>query len=219
MLLLTDIEVRVLGSLIEKQMTTPDYYPMTLNGLCNACNQKSNRDPAMVLEERVVLRALDTLREKKLAAMIHQASSRVPKYEHRMDEVLGLGREQLAIMCELMVRGPQTVGELRGHCRRLWEFSGLEDVEEVVRELARRNEGQLVKQLPLQPGRKEPRYAQLLAGEPEIEMAEATPREAIRVTLDAEDERVAELDARVTALEGEVVALRDELAAFKAQFE
>jgi uncharacterized protein YceH (UPF0502 family) len=220
MIQLSEIEVRVLGALIEKQLSTPEYYPLTLNSLVTACNQKNNRDPVVEFDDKVVLRAVDRLRELKLAQMIHQATSRVPKYAHQIEAVFPLSQPELVLMCELLLRGPQTVGELRGHCRRLHEFASLEEVETLVQGLTARNEGQFVMQLPLQAGRKEPRFAQLLAGPPPAEaVVAAAPVERVRIDLQAENERLAKLEAEVTALRQELDALRAEFATFRGQFQ
>ncbi len=220
MIELNDIEVRVLGSLIEKQFTTPDYYPMTLKGLATACNQKSNRNPIVELDERIVLRTLDQLREKKLVSLIHQASSRVPKYDQQLQQMLQLNDEEAAILAELMLRGPQTVGELRSRASRMALIDSLEQAEEIIERLVERNEGKLLMQLPLQPGRKERRYMQLLAGEPDPEMLTAAPpAERIRLDLSAETERLAKLEEEVQTLRGELAELRETFAQFKSQFE
>ena len=161
--ILNENEIRVLGCLIEKEMTTPDYYPLTLNALTNACNQKSNRDPVVDLEETDVVRALDALRMKGLAMQAHGEGSRVPKYRHSLAEKLFLEPEELAILCELFLRGPQTVGELRGRAGRMHDFEDLAQVEAVLQELMERQPPMAAK-LPRQPGRKEHRYAHLLGG-------------------------------------------------------
>ena len=127
--ILDEIEVRVLGSLIEKQVTTPEYYPLTLNSLTLACNQKNNRYPVTAFDESAVARALETLREKNLVYVVYGSTSRVPKYKHVVKDVLHLSQAELATMCVLMLRGPQTTGEVAGRGYRLYEFSGLEEVE------------------------------------------------------------------------------------------
>ncbi|MGE5892483.1 MAG: YceH family protein, partial [bacterium] len=160
---LTDVEVRVLGCLIEKAITTPDYYPLTLNALTNACNQKSNRNPVVSYEETTVVRGLDGLRDKGLANMVYKADSRAPKYQHFFVEKLELSPGDVAVLCELMIRGPQTPGELRAHTERMHDFGGLEEIEGALRGLMER-EHPLVVRLPRQPGRKEQRYAHLLSG-------------------------------------------------------
>jgi uncharacterized protein YceH (UPF0502 family) len=149
------VETRVLAALIEKEFSTPDYYPLTLNSLTTACNQKSNRDPVVDFDEKTVVRALDSLRQRSLTRVISGADLRVPKYYHRLPGVVPLEKSQLAVLCELMLRGPQTVGELRGRCSRLHEFSDLAAIEAVLENLGSHAEGPLVHKLPRQPGRKE----------------------------------------------------------------
>ena len=216
--LLDDVEIRVLGCLIEKEMTTPEYYPLTLNALTNACNQKSNRDPIMALAEEDVVRALDGLRFKQLA-VVAADGGRVPKYRHLLAEKLGLVPAELALVCEMMVRGPQTVGELRTRGERMHPFADLGAVEEVLGELMKR-ETPLVARLTRQPGRKESRYAQLWGGEPESAADEGcAPPEAARQRVMAENERVGKLEEEVALLRAEVAALRQAVEEFKAQFE
>jgi uncharacterized protein YceH (UPF0502 family) len=215
---LNEIETRVLGSLIEKELTTPEYYPLSLNALTNACNQKSNRDPVMVLEETDVVRALEGLRMKHLA--IQSADSgRVPKYRHILAERLRLEPPELAIICELMVRGAQTIGELRTRCERMHGFPDLTAVERVLAELMEREEP-LLAQLPRQSGRKECRYAQLFSGMPDAAAEPASPSpEPARLKVMAEDERIARLEGEVAGLRNEVAELRRMVADFKAQFD
>ncbi|HKR61168.1 MAG TPA: YceH family protein, partial [Pyrinomonadaceae bacterium] len=153
--ILSDIEVRVLGSLVEKQITTPEYYPLTLNALTLACNQKNNRNPVSSYSESEVANALETLREKNLTYVFHGSTSRVPKYKHVMPEVMHLSPAETAVMCVLMLRGPQTAGELRGHGARLYEFSGLEEVDATLNGLVVHEPEPLVVRLPRQPGQKE----------------------------------------------------------------
>lgn len=218
--LLNPVEVRVLGALIEKEITTPEYYPLTLNGLTTACNQKSNRDPVVSLEEKAVVRALESLREKGLARQVSGVDMRVPKHYHLFDEKMGLTRPQVAALCVLMLRGPQTVGEIRGRSGRLYEFAGLEEVERVLVELAERTEGALVVQLARQPGRKESRYAHVLMGEPEEEDAQTEgPVDAAALEVRAENERIAALEEQVKALRDELADVRSVFAQFKEQFE
>ena len=218
--LLNSVEVRVLGALIEKEITTPEYYPLTLNSLTTACNQKSNRDPVVSLEEKAVVRALESLREKGLARQVSGVDMRVPKHYHLFDEKMGLTRPQVAALCVLMLRGPQTVGEIRGRSGRLYEFAGLEEVERVLVELAERTEGALVVQLARQPGRKESRYAHVLMGEPEEEDAQTEgPVDAAALEVRAENERIAALEEQVKALRDELADVRSAFAQFKEQFE
>lgn len=147
-------EVRVLGCLVEKEITTPEYYPMTVNALVNACNQKSNREPVVAFDDELVEDTLASLREKRLVAVLTGGGNRVPKYSHRMQEQLNLGRRELALLCELMVRGPQTVGELRDRAGRMHRFSDAEEVEGCMRSLGEK-EKPLVTKLPRQTGMKE----------------------------------------------------------------
>src|SRR5947209_654426 len=161
-------EARVLGSLLEKEIATPEYYPLSLNALVNACNQKSNREPVVSYDEETVEAALDGLRAKGLGMRVSGRDSRVPKHEQRFTERFNLGRREAALMCVLMLRGPQTVGELRGRTDRLYTFDDLESVESTLNKLA---EMEFVKQLPRQAGYKEPRWAQLLAGDIEFDAA------------------------------------------------
>jgi uncharacterized protein len=213
---LTPIEVRVLGSLIEKQITTPEYYPLTLNSLTAACNQKNNRNPITSLAESEVDEALYSLRDKNLAYVFHGSTSRVPKYKHVAPEVLHLTPPELAAMCVLMLSGPQTVGEIRTRGYRLYEFSGLDEVDETLRALKTKDEPMVVS-LPRQPGQKEARFAHLLSGEPEIELSEATverhPRRA------SDPDRVAKLEEQVQTLTQQVENLTTQFEEFKKQFE
>ena len=206
--ILTSVEARVIGSLMEKQMTTPEYYPISLNALTNACNQLSNRDPIVSYEERTVSKALENLREKKLIWMVTTAGARVPKYEHRMSETFSLTPQQAALLCVLLLRGMQTPGELRGRTGRMCEFSGLEEVERVLQGLIERDP-QLVTKLPRQPGTKESRYAHLLCGPVDQSSIEAGPR--VEPDIHGDNERIARL-------EQEIEALRHELAQFKEEF-
>ena len=158
---LDPVEVRVLGSLIEKEITTPEYYPLTLNSLVAACNQKSNRDPMVAYDDHLVSEAIDTLRHKRLMGVLTGAGNRVPKYSHRLGETLNLGRREMAVLCELMVRGPQTPGELRDRAGRMHRFSDIEELEGLLRQMEERS---FLVLLPRQPGRKESRYMHLLSG-------------------------------------------------------
>ncbi|MDT5294477.1 MAG: uncharacterized protein QOJ76_1357 [Acidobacteriota bacterium] len=224
--LLNETEVRVLGSLVEKQVTTPDYYPLTLNALLHACNQISNRDPAVHYDEPTVMGAVDTLRGKNLVYIFYGADSRVPKYKHMMGEVFSLSPPELAAMCVLMLRGPQTVGEIRGRTGRLYEFADLREAEATLDGLAQR-EAALVTKLPRQAGRKEARYAHLLAGLPVVEesgdeqTAMTTPHVA-RTSSSAraqEGERIVRLEAEVERLSGELAEMRRRFDEFRSQFE
>jgi uncharacterized protein YceH (UPF0502 family) len=213
--LLSDVEVRVLGALIEKDITTPDYYPMSLNALVNACNQKNNRDPVMALEEEAVRGALDSLQAQRLAGPASGADSRVTKYEHRLQEVFNFDRREIAILGVLLLRGAQTPGELRGRAERMYRFEGLEDVHATLDRLSQR-EPALVAVLPRQPGTKESRYRHLFSGDaPRAEAASA--RAAAGSS--AGDDRVAQLESEVLELRREVAEMREQLAEFRKQFE
>ena len=216
MIKLDEIEVRVLGSLLEKEITTPDYYPLSLNALINACNQKSNRDPVMALDESVVTQALDSLNEKGLAGQVTSADSRVPKYAHRMQEVFNFDRREMAVLCVLLLRGPQTLGELRGRAERMYQFDDLAGVEAALRHLIER-EAPLVKKLARQPGTKESRYAHLLAGDVEgwIAPAEAHP---VAATGGQDEQRITRLETEVQSLRTEIADLRQQLEDFRKQF-
>src|SRR5215207_10920917 len=218
--LLTEAEARVLGSLAEKQVTTPDYYPLTMNALVHACNQISNRDPVVQYDERQASEAVDSLRLKNLVYIFYGAESRVPKYKHMMREVLGLEPPELAALCVLMLRGPQTVGEVRGRAGRLYEFADLREAEATLEGLTRRDEPLVVK-LPRQAGRKEARYAHLLSGQPVLdEEDEAQPASAAAPRARAgESERVARLEAEVERLGGELAEMRRQFEEFRKQFE
>jgi len=213
---ISEIEARILGALIEKELTTPEYYPLTLNSLTNACNQKSNRDPVLALEEGDLVRALDKLRLKGFARQSAEGG-RVPKYCHCLGEKLP--PPELAILAELLLRGPQTLGELRNRADRMTPFVDLAAVEETLQEL-QQFEPSLVTLLPRQTGQKEQRYAHLLSGEPQLTAAERQPApEAARLRVMEENERVALLESEVAALRAEVADLRRIVDDFKSQFE
>lgn len=212
-------EIRVLGSLIEKELSTPDYYPLTLNALTSACNQRSNREPVMTLDDTDVVRALDGLRLRGLAMQAHGEGSRVPKYRHALTEKLYLERDELAILCELLLRGPQTVGELRGRACRLHTFDDLPEVEQVLEQLAERTPS-LTMKLPRRPGHKECRYAQLFAGAPDLAAEDSPPQpEVARLQVLAENERLTRLEEELSTLREELAALRDEFRRFRTQFD
>lgn len=216
--ILTPVEVRVIGSLIEKEITTPEYYPLSLNALTNACNQISNRDPVVSFDETTVARALESLREKKLAWMV-TGIGRVPKYEHRFTEALQLAEQEVAVLCVLMLRGPQTVGEIRGRTGRLYEFKELEEVELTLQALLAA-QPPLVLRLPRQPGTKESRYAHLLAGEVKIEEREVAPRlEPATLAIRQENERLANLEAEIAEVRADLEDLKQQFLDFKKQFE
>ena len=217
MTVLTDTEVRVLGSLIEKQITTPEYYPLTLNSLTAACNQKNNRNPVTSLSESEVEDALYTLREKNLAYVFHGSTSRVPKYKHVAPEVLQLTPPELAALCVLMLSGPLTVGEVRTRGSRLYEFSGLEEVEQILHSLGARDPDPMVIKLPRQAGQKDARFAHLLSGEVKADEVAAVASSSARRSHDPD--RVEILEQRVTELSTEVENLRRQFEEFKKQFE
>ncbi len=208
------VELRVLGALLEKDITTPEYYPLTVNALVAACNQKSNRDPVVSYDEDTVLRGLESLRARGLSATVTGGHNRVPKHAHRFSEQLNLGRRELAILCELMLRGSQTIGELRNRGSRMYDFSDLDEVESCLRSMAARPEGALVVQLPHQPGTKEPRWAHLLSGEPAAPAATPAPQAAT-----PEPGRLEILENQVEELRNEVRELRRQVDEFRRQFE
>jgi uncharacterized protein len=216
-LLLTDIETRVLGSLIEKDITTPDYYPLSLNALVNACNQKNNRDPVMTLDEPAVRDALAILQEKRLAGPASGADSRVPKFEHRLQEVFNFDRREIAIVCVLLLRGPQTPGELRSRTDRMYHFEALEDVVSTLDRLAQR-EPPLVSVLPRQPGTKESRYMHLFSGDAPVAAASAPASEPVAST-NSDSHRLAQLEHDVAGLKTQLAEIQQQLAAFRKQFE
>jgi len=214
--ILSDIETRVLGSLVEKQVTTPEYYPLTLNALTAACNQKNNRSPVTSYAPNEVEQAMESLREKNLGYVFYGSTSRVPKYKHVVPEVLHLNAAELAIMCVLMLRGAQTPGELRGNGSRLYEFSGLDEVEQTLAALMSRDGDPLVARLPRQPGQKEVRFAHLLNGEipTEVEVGSAAPRRAA-----PPPDRVSVLEQEVASLKSQVQDLQQQFDTFKKQFD
>ena len=214
---LREVEVRVLGSLIEKDITTPDYYPLSLNALGNACNQKNNRDPIMNLEEDSVRQALGSLQEKRLAGPAGGVDSRVTKYEHRLQEVFNFDRREIAVLCVLLLRGPQTPGELRSRSERMYRFETLDDVQATIQRLIDR-EPSLVRVLPRQPGTKESRYMHLFAGDVTAGSTSA-PVHPQPSRSSGDDSRIATLEAELASLRREVAALRQQLADFKVQFE
>ncbi|MFI5104756.1 MAG: YceH family protein [Terriglobales bacterium] len=216
-IVLSEVEARVLGALIEKDSTTPDYYPLSLNALVNACNQKNNRDPVMSLNENTVRDALYTLQQKHLAGPAGGADSRVTKYEHRIQEVFNFTRAETAVMDVLLLRGPQTPGELRGRTERMFRFEELSDVQATLQKLMQRTPP-LVKMLPRQPGTKEARYAHLLSGD--VEGWEAPPETAGASARSAgDDERVERLENEVAELRRNMSDLKQQMESFKRQFE
>ena len=217
--ILTENEVRVLGSLIEKQITTPEYYPLTLNALTAACNQKNNRNPVMSLTEGEVEGALDSLREKNLAYVFHGSTSRVPKYKHVAPEVLQLNSAGLAVMCVLMLSGPQTVGEIRTRGSRLYDFKGMEEVDETLRELSTRESDPLAVRLARQAGQKDARFVHLLAGQPAVEPSSENSVATRSTRHEHEGDRVGKLEAEIQMLTRQIESLATQFEEFKKQFE
>jgi uncharacterized protein len=214
---LTEVEARVLGALIEKDITTPDYYPLSLNALVNACNQKNNREPVMNLDEAAVREAIDALHGQNLAGPGGGADSRVTKYEHRLQEVFNFNRGETAIVCVLLLRGPQTPGELRGRAERMHRFAALDEVQSTLQRLMQR-EPPIVRVLPRQPGTKEARYAHLLSGD----VQEFTmPRTSSSPSSDGsgENEALARLEGEVQELRKEVADLKQQMERFRKAFE
>jgi uncharacterized protein len=216
-ILLSDVETRVLGSLVEKELTTPEYYPLSLNALVNACNQKSNRDPAMSLDEEAVRQALRTLDKKGLAGPADNMVSRVSKYEHRLQEAYNFTRHEIALLAELLLRGPQTPGELRSRADRMHKFDDLGVVQSTLQRLMKR-EPPLVKVLPRQPGTKEARYEHLLSGDVDVPPPDSAAGVAVTSSAGS-GERIARLEAQVETLQSEIAELKQQFAAFRKQFE
>lgn len=237
----TPVEIRILGVLIEKQMTTPDYYPLSLNALILGCNQKSNRDPVMELSETEVQEALQQLRNDHLVWQVRTAGSRVSKYEQNLKEIGEFSIQETAVLCELMLRGPQTLGELRARCARMFEFHSTAEVEHIIGKLMAPERGPCVVELPRQPGRKEPRFAHLFG---DIDPAEELPWTATGESADTDylepsgksqgpireqaerlnhfDRRISDMETmteRIRELEERITKLQEEFAAFRRQFE
>jgi len=219
---LTPIEARVLGALVEKDATTPDYYPLSLNALVNACNQKNNRDPVMTLDEDAVRDALSALQSQRLAGPASGADSRVTKYEHRLQEVYNFTRGEIAVLCVLLLRGPQTPGELRGRTERMHRFEDLDQVQAALQRLMQR-EPPLAAVLPRQPGTKEARYAHLMSGDIDYSTPEHAATGAPTTGSGSNDsdlrERVAQLEQTVTDLRSRIEELTRELGEFRRQFQ
>jgi uncharacterized protein YceH (UPF0502 family) len=213
---LSDVEARVLGCLVEKEITTPEYYPLSLNALVHACNQKSNREPLMNVEEGAVRQALRALSEQALTRSA-SGDSRVAKYEHRLADTFNFTRPETAILCELLLRGPQTPGELRSRAERMHPFEDLSVVQSTLKHLMERNPP-LVKLLPRQPGNKEARYAHLLSGD--VEVREAPPVKTVAISISsAENTRMTELETEIASLRKEITDLKSQFAEFRKQFE
>jgi len=211
------VEIRAIGALVEKQVTTPEYYPLTLNALVNACNQTTNRDPVTSYDASTVERALESLRQKGLIWSVR--GGRALKYEQRLSEKLALGAREMAVLCVLMLRGPQTAGEIRGRTGRLHEFASLEEVEPVLHSLMSA-EPPLAIKLPRAPGTKEARFAHLLGGEPPVAGREpAPPADSSNSEASTDGERIGRLEAEIQALRLEFDELRRQFDDLKRQFE
>jgi uncharacterized protein len=220
--ILTPIETRVLGALVEKDITTPDYYPLSLNALVNACNQKNNRDPVLTLEEDAVREALSGLQSERLAGPARGADSRVTKYEHRLQEVYNFTRGEIAVLCVLLLRGPQTPGELRGRTERMHRFEDLDQVQATLQRLMQR-EPPLAAVLPRQPGTKESRYAHLMSGDIDLTALEhavtASPATGGASPDSGLGDRIAHLEQTVAELKSRIEDLTRELTDFRRQFQ
>jgi uncharacterized protein YceH (UPF0502 family) len=215
---LSEMEARVLGALIEKELTTPEYYPLSLNALVNACNQKSNRDPVMSLTDEAVDGALRSLDRQGLAGRADAMHNRATKFEHRLQEAFNFDRRETAILCELLLRGPQTPGELRGRAARMHPFEDLAQVQSTLQRLMQR-EPPVVKLLPRQPGTKEARYGHLLSGDVSTPAQEQDASAAPAPSRPADGDRLARLESEVAALQRELADVKQQLAAFRKQFE
>jgi uncharacterized protein YceH (UPF0502 family) len=209
---LSPVEARVLGALLEKDLATPEYYPLSLNALQNACNQKTNRDPVVAYDDDTVREGLEALRHREWIAFVHEAGSRVVKYRHRMPEVFNLSRGESALLALLLLRGSQTAAELRDRTARLHDFDDSEAVEHTLHKLSGREPDPLAALLPRQPGQKEQRWAHLLAGEPQLPSAAAPVETPVRAG-------GADLERRLGQVETQLAELRQEFESFKAQFE
>ncbi|MBD3240074.1 MAG: DUF480 domain-containing protein [Chitinivibrionales bacterium] len=217
---LNEVEIRVLGSLIEKELTTPEYYPLTLNALVAACNQKSSRSPVMSLTQDDVLGAIRSLRGKHLAWEHHEAGARVPKYSHNISALAPLEQPQIALLCVLLLRGPQTPGEIRSHTSRMHTFSDLNEVQDAIEAINSQADGPFVAELPRVAGRKEARYAHLLGGEPQADEAISAPAaHPAPPPSGTTAERIDALESRISELESQLEAMREAFDRFREQFE
>lgn len=216
--ILNETEARVIGSLVEKQLTTPEYYPLTLNALVNACNQKSNRDPIVNYDEQTVTATIERLRDRNLVYVFYGSTSRVPKYKHMLPSVYELDPPEVAVMCVMLLRGPQTLNELKTRTERLFGFDGLMQVQETLDNLARRDEP-LVQKLERQPGQKEARYAHLLSGPIDIESYAAAAAAPSRSHGGVDSGRIEKLEQEVERLSTELASFRETFDEFRKQFE
>ncbi|CAN5393118.1 YceH family protein [soil metagenome] len=212
--ILTEIEARIVGALVEKNLTTPEYYPLTLNALVAACNQKTNREPVVAYTEEMVQQTLDDLRDKNLVYVFYGSTSRVPKYKHIFGDYFELESSEIAVLCVLMLRGAQTLGELHQRTHRLYEFSGLGEINETLERLIKRDEPLVIK-LERAAGQKEARYAHLLSGE----VANYTPPERVSRGSSANDERIERIEQELENLRTEFANFQQEFEEFKKQFE
>lgn len=216
--ILDEIEARVLGSMMEKDLTTPDYYPLSLNALVNACNQKSNRDPMTNYDEETVLDAIDRLRSKHLATVLTGGEHRVPKYGHRVYETLNLGRREIAVLTPMLLRGPNTLNELKVRTERMYNFDDHDAVLNAVHKLAEHEGGPMAVELPRQPGMRETRYTHLLFGEAALPPVHAHEHAEGPAAAPRED-RLAHLESEVAAIKAEMAVLQAQFADFRKQFE
>ncbi|MGZ0656930.1 YceH family protein [Coraliomargarita sp. W4R53] len=220
--LLTTVDARVLGCLLEKAATTPDAYPLTLNSLLLACNQKSNRQPVVEYDEETVLESIDDLRKKKFTFRVDVAGSRVAKYRHNIDEYLGLDKAGKALLTVLLLRGPQTLGELRTRCERMHAFATTDEVEATLKEIAEDVDHPLWTKLPRSPGKKEERYQHLLSGEPDLAtetVDHGVVTETVASPLSSRDERIQNLETTVATLQSELDGLKAAFEEFQKQFQ
>jgi uncharacterized protein YceH (UPF0502 family) len=213
---LNEYELRTLGALVEKHIATPDYYPMTLNALVNACNQKNHRDPVVSFDETIVAKALDGLREKNLAYVFHGSEARAPKYGHLFPKAFDLSEAEIPLMCVLILRGPQTSGELRSRTQHLRSFGSLAEVETLLQGLSLRDEPLVVK-LPRQPGSRESRFAHLLGGPVEMEQSEAWRPAPLVQQRQFDNDKIAKLEEEIASLRMELSDLKEQFAEFKRE--
>ncbi len=218
--LFTDTEARIIACLVEKETTTPEYYPLTLNSLTAACNQKSNREPVVSFSEETVEKTLEILRAKNMVYVFYGSTSRVPKYKHRLAQTFELGPQETAIMCVLMLRGAQTIGELRERTSRIYEFPGLNEVNEALETLLKRDDDEpLIVKLERQPGQKEARFAHLLCGNEFAENSQPVAKESRAAQSAADTEKLAKVEQELVTLQEEFSNFKTEFAEFKKQFD
>ena len=214
---LNEYELRAIGALVEKQIATPDYYPMTINALVNACNQKNHRDPVVSYDETIVTKALNSLREKNLAYVFHGSEARAPKYGHLFPKAFDLSEAETPLMCVLILRGPQTSGELRSRTQHLRSFESLAEVETLLQGLSLREKPLIVK-LPRQPGSRESRFAHLLGDPVELEQREVPPHQAHSIhQAQDEDDKIAKLEEEIASLRRELSEMNQQFAEFKRE--